>query len=98
MTEQEAYDLIEIAAAQIEWDHSLEYQVAFDIAKNCIKKRIEEEPQMYKSHPEDLYLCSDCGSTFITNFFGTKMKFCPNCGKKQKWERSTQGSRERKNE
>lgn len=41
MTYEEAIKTIEIAKADVEWNYPMEYQEAFDIAIDCIKKQSE---------------------------------------------------------
>ena len=42
MTYEEAIRTIEIAKADVEWNYPMEYQIAFDIAIDCIKKQDSE--------------------------------------------------------
>ena len=42
MTYEEAIKTIEIAKADVEWNYPMEYQIAFDIAIDCIKKQDSE--------------------------------------------------------
>lgn len=57
MTAKEAIEIIKIAAAQIEWDHSMEYQVAFDKAIEALQREaeIEESTAWFKEALESGY-------------------------------------------
>ncbi len=49
------------------------------------KKKKPVKPKVYKAHPIDLYLCGNCGSTFIRSTYNVKMAFCPVCGTENDW-------------
>lgn len=48
MTHERAIKTIKIAKADVEWNYPMEYQEAFDIAIDCIKKLV------------DIVQCKDC--------------------------------------
>lgn len=39
MNYEEARETIKIAKAEVEWDYPLDYQIAFDVAIDCIEKQ-----------------------------------------------------------
>lgn len=81
MTNQEAIDCIKMAMAQIEWEYSMEYEVAFEKAIEALEKRIT-----YKG--EDIQTTDDewvgvrckCG-----NGVPYLMRFCGKCGQAIDW-------------
>lgn len=43
MTNEEAIKLIELAMAEVEWEYSMEYSVAFELAIKALKEQINKE-------------------------------------------------------
>ena len=73
MTNEEAISTIEIAKAECEWNAPLDYQIAFDMAIEALKKQI---PRKYVF--KDGYLvCANCEETIANDYY-----YCPNCGAK----------------
>ncbi len=83
MTNREAADLIKLAKTEIEWDYSLDYQVALDMAI----KALEQEPKTghwkctsmdkYPEHAKYWYRCDRCGKDYLGD-----TGWCSNCGYK----------------
>lgn len=67
MTNEETIKTIEIAKADVEWNYPMEYQIAFDIAIECIKKQIPTKPKHINKNGA---------------FDGNWIKVCPSCGMK----------------
>ena len=88
MTSEEAIKIIEVAKAECEWNAPLEYQGAFDMAIESLKKQIPMEP-LEKEYSNDLgenihvYVipCGKCGHAI--NFLHS---YCPWCGQKIDWK------------
>lgn len=63
MNYEESIETIKIAKAEVEWNYPLDYQIAFDVAIDCIEKQ------------SDIIHCIDCDKWdihhTITGFKGT---------------------------
>lgn len=44
MTPEEAIKTIEIATAKVEWEYPMDYAMAFEMAKEALKKQIPRRP------------------------------------------------------
>lgn len=63
MTTQEAIETLKLMQGQIEWDYSMEYAVAVDMAVDVMQKQIPKKPKSIKEDYNeymDLY-CPTCG-------------------------------------
>lgn len=90
MTEQEAIETINIAAAEVEWDYPMDYQVAFEMAIDALEKHIPKKPTKTKiatlnKSPEAIsweaiHCCPICKSNLAPQY-----KYCPQCGLKIDW-------------
>ena len=83
-SEEEKQDIIkqlEILKSAIEWDYSLEYQLALDKAINSIKSQLNGR----LIEQEDECRCNICSHTYKIQqlkdlFDGKYPNNCPNCG------------------
>ena len=67
MTKTEAIKELELIKACIEWEYSLEYQIAFDMAIKALEHEQERR--------EDIYECPNCMGEVHINYI-----YCPFCG------------------
>lgn len=71
MTNQEAISAIQTAKGECEWNAPIDYQIAFDMAIEALKKQI---PRKYVL--KDGYsVCANCEETIVNDYY-----YCPNCG------------------
>ena len=73
MTLEKAVQILKIAKAEIEWNYSLEYQEAFDIAIDAIEKQI---PKKIKMKDDYTPICPVCGEEVWD------MDWCNSCGQR----------------
>lgn len=59
MDTKEAIELLKMLKAEIEWDFSLQYQIALDIAIKELKK-VKDKDTCHSKCKNDNYLCSEC--------------------------------------
>lgn len=76
MTYEEARKIIETAIAEVEWNYPLDYDVAFETAKEALDKQIPKKPQ------EDnvFFRCPTCSTLFTP-----AEDYCNKCGQKIDW-------------
>lgn len=85
MTTEEIILSLKALKAQIEWEFSLEYQIALEQAMRKLEKDIPKAP-LEKGKPDTLgrifyaNYCPNCRKNVI------KQKRCDNCGQLLKWE------------
>ena len=93
MTNEQAISAIETAKAECEWNAPLDYQIAFDMAIEALKKQIlQKVKHQYMSHYGaitcfDEFLCPVCDYRF-SDGDGTVEEyydFCPCCGQALDW-------------
>lgn len=87
MTPKEAIEQIELAIAEVEWEYSMSYAAAFDMAIEALKKQIAEKPDVYSDGYADGYEvweehCPNC----YYDFDGDNPSYCPRCGQKLSFE------------
>lgn len=87
MTTKEAVEQIELAIAEVEWEYSMSYAAAFDMAIEALKKQIAEKPDVYSDGYADGYEvweehCPNC----YYDFDGDNPSYCPRCGQKLSFE------------
>lgn len=91
MTNEDAIKTINIAAAEVEWDYPMDYQVAFEMAIDALEKHIPKKPTKTKiailnKSPEaisweSIHCCPRCESNLAPQY-----KYCPQCGQALNWE------------
>ena len=87
MTAEEAIKILEVVKAETDWTAPLEYQEAFDMAIEAIKKQIPMKmPGSYTD-----YKCDVCGRRIRSgkgsSSFG-RDNFCQRCGQAIDWSES----------
>ena len=90
MTNKEAIKTINIAAAEVEWDYPMDYQVAFEMAIDALEKQVQKKPIKTKiatlnKSPEaisweSIHCCPRCKSNLVSQY-----KYCPQCGLMIDW-------------
>ena len=90
MTNKEAIKTINIAAAEVEWDYPMDYQVAFEMAIDALEKQVQKKPIKTKiatlnKSPEaisweSIHCCPRCKSNLVSQY-----KYCPQCGLEIDW-------------
>lgn len=87
MTNEDAIKTINIAAAEVEWDYPMDYQVAFEMAVDALEKHIPKKPIKYdidySGNP--LFRCPVCGDSWNSNEFGDGIEHCWTCGQAIDW-------------
>ena len=84
MTLEEAIKTIELAKAEVEWEYPMDYAIAFEIAREALKKQIPKTPleSDLKIRYCEVFKCPNCG----LEFSGRVSKYCYHCGQKLKYE------------
>lgn len=93
MTNEEAIRIISAAQGECEWNAPLDYQIAFDMAIEALKKQVPQKViQQYKSYNGAItcfeeFVCPACGAIFYDDCSETTQyyDFCPNCGQANDW-------------
>lgn len=86
MTTEEIILSLKALKSQIEWEFSLEYQIALEQAMRKLEKDIPKAPIIKIGKPDTL------GKVFYANYCPTcrenviKQKRCGKCGQLLKWE------------
>ena len=73
MKPEETIKILDVAKAECEWNAPLEYQAAFDAAKDALEKRIPKET-IKPASPYFRYACPACGNYPLSG------KYCCECG------------------
>lgn len=91
MTNEDAIKTINIAAAEVEWDYPMDYQVAFEMAIDALEKHVPKKPIKTKiatlnKSPEaisweTIHCCPRCESNLAPQY-----KYCHQCGQEIEWE------------
>ena len=85
MTPQEAIETIKVAIAEVEWDYSMDYTVAFEEAIKALEKQIPKKPSGdYHSVPH--YRCPNCNREVVLYKDSTRYPYCKYCGQRLDWE------------
>lgn len=88
ITFEEAIDIVKCAIGEVEWNYSLDYAEAFEVAIEALEKQIPEKP-IWKTDPmfgDSCIVCLNCENTAIVNpFTHSIFKHCPNCGQALDW-------------
>lgn len=85
MTPEKAIKTIQIAVAEVEWNYSMEYAIAFETAINALEKQVAKKPKPTEEQNIRYvmkYTCPSCGKHFI----GTGVSdYCYCCGQALDW-------------
>lgn len=91
MTNQEAIETIKIAIEEVEWNYTMDYSIAFDMAITALEKQIPKKPEEYE---DKYYACPVCGNVLLHKWekYPTKLMsknnglpYCLSCGKAIDW-------------
>ena len=91
MTPEEAIKTIEVAIAEVEWNHPMDYAVAFETAISALEKQIPKKPLNIEDTKYKVsYKCPICGTVHVNEWCGTnwKLLFCSTCGQALDWSDS----------
>lgn len=92
MTPQEAIETIKIAIAEVEWDYTMDYTVAFEEAIKALEKQIPKKPKEYE---DKYYACPNCGNVTMMKWErypdrlmdkSNGLPYCLGCGQRLDWE------------
>jgi hypothetical protein len=75
MTPKEAIEQIELAIAEVEWEYSMSYAAAFDMAIEALEKQIPKKKEL--DYESGMNMCPNCSQPF---FYDEAPKYCYNCG------------------
>lgn len=93
MTPKEAIEQIELAIAEVEWEYSMSYAAAFDMAIEALEKQIPKKP----INVQDCYIpetydydysvanCPNCRGAFSFDEYHRPL-YCDKCGQKLSFE------------
>lgn len=82
MTAEEVIKTIQVAIAEVEWEYSLDYSIAFETAIEALDKQIPKKP----INEECYYICPCCRDDLgvsdddIFIYELSMPKYCSNCG------------------
>ena len=79
MTNKEAIEVIKLAIAEVEWEYSMEYAVAFEKAIEALEKQSPQKIKIIKEEP----CCPVCNRPVLE--FHTYPTGCPHCLQKLDW-------------
>ena len=80
MTNEEAIKTIEVAIAEVKWNYTMDYAIAFETAISAIEKQIPKKVNVTKYDiGGNNYFCS-CG-----NKLRNGSEYCDMCGCKLDW-------------
>lgn len=82
MTPKEAIEQIELAIAEVEWEYSMSYAAAFDMAIEALEKQIPKKPIT----PADGCKTCSCGLVLQEDNKRRCFYYCDRCGQKIDWE------------
>lgn len=93
MTPKEAIEQIELAIAEVEWEYSMSYAAAFDMAIEALEKQIPKKPIIYTDtrnlldyngndygvREVDVYDCPNCGFDISDKSVCEEYEYKPSC-------------------
>lgn len=93
MTPEEAIKTIKAAQAEVEWEYTMDYAAAFDVAIKALEKQIPKEVKIQFLEMGgaitcfETEVCPTCGYDFYIDDLGQTMycECCPNCGQALYW-------------
>ena len=84
MKPEEAIETIKIAIAEVEWDYTMDYTVAFEMAIDALEKQVQKKP--IKSDREirycEVWKCPSCGFEWSSRV----VDYCYRCGQRIDWQ------------
>ena len=90
MTPEEAIETIKIAIADVEWNYTLDYSIAFETAIEALEKQVPKKPIDVCTPVVTWGLCPICKGEL--NKLGNQpnrvfesTKYCPDCGQALDW-------------
>lgn len=84
MTPKEAIEQIELAIAEVEWEYSMSYAAAFDMAIEALEKQIPKKPLNQSEEYDRTYgNCPCCGEMVVD--YPDDFRVCSNCGQAIDW-------------
>lgn len=85
MTPEEAIKTIQVAVAEVEWDYSLDYAVAFETAIEALEKQVAKKPR--EAVQSGFFWCPACSKAIKMKIEGSKINisYCPFCGLALDW-------------
>lgn len=95
MTNEDAIKAINIAAAEVEWDYPMDYQVAFEMAIDALKKQMPKQPNYVPDDDTCVYYhweCPECGNYYsysirktFSVLYNNSVSYCSRCGQAIDW-------------